>query len=216
MRDGDKLSLSARFILAVSGVDPLSSLADAAKSLNATLQDVGGDFEGVVSPFLNAFSGAAGFLEEIASDDRLQMALDANIDFSVQLDLSLSALNVESELKELSSSLTVLAEETFHASAGSVAVTVTPAILLNLHATNKETPFDVFGNLSKLTSFDFGGSFDSRVSVSVAGVPAEVMFQAVLDDLTNASSIEFDVFVNINLYPIKQGVSRNEVAATFS
>ena len=160
---------------------------------------VGGQFQDIVEPFAAGFSSAADFLDKIFFDGGIQLLLDATIDFSASLDLSTSSFNVSSELKELSSALYLRVEKEFTTSAGGLAVTISPLIELSLEANNTEVEFDVFadGGLSKLASFDFNGSFFARVAVSLEGVPAVVTIEAALDDLTNTSSLEFDVFVDM-------------------
>ena len=130
--------------------------------------------------------------------------MDAAIDLSVSLDLSLnSGFGASSNLTTLSSSLTVLIDETFSTSistsAGEIGVSVAPEVVLSLSAVNNQVPFDIFnsGGLSKLSSFDFTGAFFAQVAVEVDGVPAQVTFQTALDDLTNASSIQFGVFIDM-------------------
>lgn len=206
--DNGALSLVAQFVLNVQGVNPAKALQGAIVSLNSTLQSVGSDFEGVVSSFEDGFSEASKFLEQIATSEALTLELDALIDISVGLELSTSSFAISSWLRNLSSSLLVHVEKSFEIPVGSFDVEVSPAITLQLSAENTAVPFNPFNESFKLGReyFDFGGSFDSRVVVKVEGVPAAVTFEAVLPDITNASSLDFDVFVDIDLYPIREGM----------
>lgn len=199
------MSLMATFVVNVEGVNPLLALQNAADSLNATLQSVGSEFQDVVNApgFVDGFSNAADFLANITEANKVTLALDATIDVAVAIELSTSNFAVAAEVRALSSALSVRAEESFEANVGGFYVTVSPTIGLQLSANNTAVPFSLFGG-SGLTSFDFGGSLDSRVVVMVEGVPAAVTFEAALPDLTNASSLEFDVFVDIDLYPIRE------------
>lgn len=201
---GPPLSLAATFVVNVQGVNPVTALAGAIESLDATLQNAGSEFEAVVNTFQGGFDNANQFLAQIAASDGLTLALDAVIDLSVGVDLSTDGFAVSSELRNLSSAFLLQVEESFSIDVGEFEVEVSPAISLELHAENTAVPFNLFTDFSMLGNFDFGGSFDSRVVVTVEGVPAAVTFEAVLPDVTNASTLDFDVFVDIDLYPIRE------------
>jgi hypothetical protein len=202
--DGGALSIMATFVVNVKGVSPALALQNAADSLNATLQSVGLEFQGVANGFVDGFSNAADFLAQITETNRLTLALDAAIDVTVAIALSTSGFAVSSELRALSSALSVRVEESFETNVGGFAVAVAPAIELILTAENTAVPFDLFEG-SGLATFDFGGSLDCRVVVTVEGVPAAVTFEAAVPDITNATAtVDFDVFVDIDLYPIRE------------
>ena len=97
MGEGGVLSLSARFKLDVVGVDPLQVISDVSDALSTTLQDLGSDFEGVVVPFVSGFDSGADSLAKIG--EKVDLELDATVDFCVNIDLSLSEIVVESLLR---------------------------------------------------------------------------------------------------------------------
>lgn len=166
---GGTLSLSARFVLNVIGVDPLEVLSDVATALNDTLQSTSDDFGDMVSPFLGGFDTAADVLSDIADSDNIQLALDAKIDLTVDASLSLGSLNATSSLDELKTSIRAFATEDFGVDIGGLDFEISPSFLLFLEANNSAVPFDIFAQnaSSNLASFDFGGAFYSEVIIGV-------------------------------------------------
>lgn len=206
--DGGALTLVAAFMVNLEGVNPSKVLQSAAGTLNATLLSVGSEFESIINAngLASGFSKTVDILAKITEGDQLILALDALIDFSVGLELSTNEFSVSSEIRALSSAIKVRVEDRFDLDLEGLEVAVAPAIELDLSVENTAVPFDVFlGNgLANLNSFDFTGSLASRVVVTMEGVPAAVVFEAELPDITNASSVEFEVTLDIDLYPIRE------------
>ncbi len=78
---------------------------------------------------------------------------------------------------------------------------INPAIHLNLEAYTR-VPMDLTSNISVANDFDFAGTFDAKLNVGVAGIPAELYISASSDDITKVYSVEFDIGVDIDLRPL--------------
>ena len=189
----------------MKGVNPLQAIQDAANSLTQLLQSVGGDFDEIAGGFVDDLSSNE-FLDSIASSERLVLELDAAIDVSVfvEIDFNSPSVSVESELREFSTVLSVRVQDTFNVSVSEFNINVGAELQLLLSASNNAVPFDIFAEGSKLLDFGFGGSLDARAVVSVSDIPAAITLEASVPDLTNATSVDFGVFLDINLFPIRQ------------
>lgn len=156
--------------------------------------------------------------------------LNATIAIDASIALSSNSFDVTVDVTALSSSFTGRIDDRFVSEVAGYELTAEPTIKLSLQVDNTAVPFTL-GEPDTLTSWDFGGSLDTRVVVAVDGkcngnlptflvlsicdanscwcfvstvVPAAVTFEARLLDITNVSSVEYDVFVDINLRPINE------------
>lgn len=141
------------------------------------------------------------------------MELDAAIDFSVEASLANGAtFQVSSVIRELSSALKVTLgvndSLSINGSLNDLALVASPQLTLELSTANEATPFDVFGvdGISKLTDFTFAGSFYGTCLVSVGDLPVDIIFDVSAPDLTNASSVDFDLSIDLNLVPVKDDI----------
>ena len=66
-----------------------------------------------------------------------------------------------------------------------------------------------------MTSFDFGGTFDAKVGAGINEVPAEIYLTASSDDITKLTAFEFEIGVDIDLDPIKDGEYAYHVVYAF-
>jgi hypothetical protein len=197
------LVLKASFNLNVANVDPTGALADAAGALSDMLGDVSGGFEAVVGGFSSALDDAEEFLRKIADSDNVNLYLNATIDVSAAANLSFTSFSAKAEVRALSSSLLVDIDNVeVSAEIGSVTLTARPSLTLFLSAENNAVPFFLPGESSKLSSFEFDGSLETRLVTTVSVVPAVITIETSVPDFKNAS-LKFGVFVDIDLRPIK-------------
>jgi hypothetical protein len=143
------------------------------------------------------------------------MSLNANINVEVRLDLSLEKVQMTSSVKELSSSFVASISDSYDISIQDLSFHVTPRVELHLQTKNTATPFDLLQNPSALNEFSFGGSFVGLVVVGMEGVPVEISLRALSQDITNTSSLQFDLSLDIDLVPIKDG-EYNHPSVNFS
>ena len=212
--NGGDLILKASFQLNVNGVNPISVASDAADRIGAALSDASGPFAGIIQNIGSGLDDASEFLNDIANITYLTVKLDAAVDFNVEASLAKGTkLNVTSVLQELSSALMVTlgvdAPLNIRESLpGGFDLVASPKLALELSTTNKATPFDVFegGALAKLADFSFTGSFAGTCLVSVSDIPVEIIFDVSVPDLTNASSVDFDLSIDVNLVPVKDEI----------
>lgn len=191
----------------VMNVDPLQTLSSISSSVENALSSFGSEFESITGSFGSGFNSAAELFQRISSSDAINLSLDASIDFEVLMNLSLESVQVSALVHELSASFTAAISNEFSTSFDPLNLHITPSIVLELEARNAAaSPFDVIANPGQLGNFIFGGSFMGQVSVQVEGVPAEVTLAAVLPDITNASTIDFDLKLDISLTPIQDKV----------
>ena len=110
-----------------------------------------------------------------------------------------------------------LIADDFNIAVGEFALGISPSIEIFLEASNTAVPFNVFNdtNFTNLASFDFGGTFDAKVGVGIDKVPAEIYFTASSDDITNLTAFNFEIGVDIDLDPIKDGEYAYHVVYTF-
>ena len=201
-----KLSLGARFTLDVVGVNPVQTLSGISSTLSSSLSDLDIVFEGLTGAFGSSFNQASQLLSDIAKSDKIQLALNATIDFKVDIDLSLTSFELTSRLSKLETSFRAIIADDFDLTIAPFSLSVSPNVNLFLRAKNTAIPFDVFNTIGgELASFDFDGTFDSMVLVSVDDVPAQVYVSASSDDITSLSSLEFELGIDISLEPIKDG-----------
>ena len=160
-------------------------------ALNRTLQDLGEDFQGLTDSLSSGFDQASEVLDGISN--KTQLSLDAAIDLNVGLNMSVDSFNIEVRLDELTGSFTAAVADDFRITTGPLSVAISPSLEVYLEAINTAVPFDLVSNSSELATFDFRGTFDASVNVGVEGVPAEILFIASSDDITNASSIDFEI-----------------------
>ncbi len=83
-------------------------------------------------------------------------------------------------------------------------LSIDPSISLYLESNNTRLPIDLTDKLSDITEFDFAGTFKAEVDISVEGIPVELYISASSDDITTASSIDFDISLDLDLRPIKE------------
>ena len=183
--------IDGQFVLNIAGVDPIDTLSDVASSINETLQGFEGDVSGLIGPFGSGFGSVAEMLGKIANVEQLQLSLDAALDLSVSLNLSLAQPEIATELKTLYASfLAVFAEpDGFDIDVASTSISVVPYLELFLEANNTETPFDVVSETSKLANFSFDGTFDALIAVGIDGVPAQVVLRASSEELVSDSAL---------------------------
>lgn len=80
---------------------------------------------------------------------------------------------------------------------------INPSIYLSLDAENTRVPIDLKNNVSDIAVFDFAGTFRAGVNVGVEGIPVELYISASSDDIVRESSIDFEIGVDIDLYPLR-------------
>lgn len=204
--DGGTLVIVASFTLQAIGVNPAQTLADISTSLSSTLSNYSGNFEAIASSFGSAFTSASELFERIAQSDKIRLALNANIDVDARLEMSFDSFQLSTSINELSASFTGSIWDEFDVSIGGVSINVTPFIQLYLEVENTAVPFDVVQNHSALSEFSFGGNFFGLVVVSVPGIPAAISLRALSQDITNTSSLEFELRLDIDLVPIKDSM----------
>ena len=188
--------------LGVVGVDPAPALSDISQALASTLDGYSGQFKAMVSAIGSPFDSASELLTGIADSEKIKLSLDAFIDFSVGVDLSLGAFEITSSLDKFKTSLTAVIADVFSIPLGSsptLSLGISPSLTLSLEANNIAVPFDVFRDnpLEKLSKFTYDGQIESFISVGVEGVPAEVTLRASSNNLISLDNIEFDVGLDI-------------------
>ena len=187
IKDGPGIVLEARFVLDVVGVNPLETMSDVASSLNTILQDSGGTFGDIASSFGSSLGSVSNLFDSITDSDKIDLSLDAILDASASLDLSLSNFDLDIQLNQFEASFSALIADDFSIDIGGYFLGISPSIELNIEAINTATPF-LFNssNLSNLTAFDFSGDIDALVAVGVEGVPAEITLRASSDELVSS------------------------------
>ena len=178
--------MDARFVLNVQGVDPIETLSDIASSLNNTLQESGGELKSIVSSFGSSLGSVSDIFDAISKN--VDLSLDALLDVSVGVDLSLDNFDLDVQVNELEASLSALIDKDFGIQIEDYFIGIRPILALNIEAKNTATPFSLTSsNVTKnLTQFEFAGDLDAVVSVGVDGVPAEVSLRASSDDLVSS------------------------------
>ena len=200
MLDSGTLSLGARFTMHVMGVNPAATLSALSSNLGSVLSDNSVVFRSLIAPFGSGFNDAAQLLTDIASSNQITLELDAIIDFKVNIDLSLNSVVVTSSLDELKMEVRAFIEDSFSLEIGPFPrININPSVEVALAANNMATPFDVFnGGANQLTSFNFTGTFDSFLLVTMNDVPAQVIsVSASSDDVTKLSSFDFELGIDI-------------------
>ena len=170
-----KLVVDASFAMNVVGVNPLNALADVAGTLSNILEDQSSNIGDVAEQLGSSLDSAATFFQDLAGSDKITLQLNATIDLSVNIGLSLDSFAISSSLNELKSSIVATFEDDYSTEISGVNVAVAPSILLYLEAYNTAvidardagTTVDVFQTPSALTQFGFGGLFDARVTVGI-------------------------------------------------
>ena len=197
------LVIVADFKLHALGVNPAQTLSDVSSALSQCLSATSGKFEEIASSFGSMFDSASEFLAGIAQSEKIQLSLNARIDFEVRLDLSVETVQLTSSINELNASFIALISDSYGVSIQDFNIDVTPSLQLRLQTENTATPFDLLQNPSALRELSFGGDFMGLVVVSIPKVPAEISLRALSQDITKASSLEFDLSLDIDLVPIK-------------
>lgn len=90
----------------------------------------------------------------------------------------------------------------FSTQLGDKTLSFDPSIVLRLEAENTRTPIDLKENLSDITAFNFSGTFHAAVYIGVEDIPVGLYISASADDITTASSVDFEVAVDIDLLPL--------------
>lgn len=197
--------LVAGFKLHAHGVNPAHTLSDISGALSRCLSGTSGKFEDIAKSFGNVFNSASDLLGDVAQSEKIHLSLNANIDIEVRLDLSLAEVQLTSTIKELSASFVASISDSYDISIEDFSFHVEPHVELHLQTENTATPFDLFQNPSDLTELSFGGYFSGLVLVGMEGVPVEISVRALSQDITNTSSLEFDLSLDLDLVPIKDG-----------
>ena len=190
--------LDARFVVNVVNVDPLETLSDIASSLNNTLQESGGEFEGIAESFGSALGSVSEIFEKIS--DNVNLSLDALLDVSVGVDLSLENFDFDVQVNELAAAFSAAIDSDFSIEIPGIGdekyfIGIRPSLELNLEAINTATPFSLVGSnaTQNLAQFDFAGDLDAVISVGVDGVPAEISLRASSDDLVSSFILPWEV-----------------------
>lgn len=206
--DNGELTIYVGFKLEAKNVDPLQTLQDVSSALNNSLSGFGSEFESITGSFGSGFSSAAELFDNITQSDKINLSMDANIDFAVSINLSLQSVQISALIHELSASFVAAISNDFRLPIDPFVLLISPNIVLQLEAENTaELPFDVFDSPGQLRNFSYGGSFMGEIAVQVVDdMPAEVTLTAMLPDITNAPTIDFDVKLNIDLRPIKSQI----------
>jgi hypothetical protein len=201
--NGGALVIIASFTLQAIGVNPAQTLADISTSLSTTLSNSSGDFESIASSFGSAFDSAAELFAEIAQSDKIHLSLNANINVDARLELSFDSFQLSTSVNKLDASFTGSISDEFVLSIGNVSINVTPFVQLYLEVKNTAVPFDVVQNPSALSELSFGGNFIGLVVVRIPELPFAISLRALSQDITNTSSLEFELRLDIDLVPIK-------------
>lgn len=182
--------LDASFVVNVVNVNPLETLSDIASSLNNTLQESGEEFKGIASSFGSALGSVSDIFDAISKN--VDLSLDALLDVSVAVDLSLDNFDFDVQVNELAAAFSATIDSDFSIEIPGTGVEkyfigIRPSLELNLEAINTATPFSLLGSnaTQSLTQFDFAGNLDAVVTVGVDGVPAEISLRAFSDDLVS-------------------------------
>ena len=73
------LVIDVTFELHAAGVNPLQTLGDISSSLSGLLSESGDQFGSIASTFGSTFDSAAELFNDIASDDRITLLLNADL-----------------------------------------------------------------------------------------------------------------------------------------
>ena len=193
------------FKLNAVGVNPANTLSDISTSLSGLLAKSGDQFESIASEFGSSFDSAAELFSSIAEDDRIILALNANLHAEVSLELSFSSLSFSTKINQLDMALLANITDTFDVTIGDFGdLHVNPSFQLRLQINNTATPFDVVQNPSALKEFWYMGDFDGIVNIAMDNIPAEISLRAYSPYLTRVDSLEFEVTLDINLLPIQE------------
>jgi hypothetical protein len=197
------LVIDADFAINAQGVNPLQILGEVSSSIGGLLVGSGGKFNSIVSSFGSAFNSATQLFNSIATDERIALSLDANLNAKVRLELSFNDITFRTINNDLSMSLLARIKDTFDVNIGSFGeLHIIPSIQLQLQAENTATPFDMIQNPSALAEFSFDGEFEGIVTVNVDNIPMAISLIAQSTDLTSAAALEFEARLDIDLVPI--------------
>ena len=79
---------------------------------------------------------------------------------------------------------------------------INPSIQLYLEASNTRVPIDLISHTSNIKEIDFAGTFDAKLNVGEEDIPLELYIAASSNVITTLSSIDFDIGVDIDLFPL--------------
>jgi hypothetical protein len=193
------LVIDADFAINAQGVNPLQILGEVSSSIGGLLVGSGGKFNSIVSSFGSAFNSATQLFNSIATDERIALSLDANLNAKVRLELSFNDITFRTINNDLSMSLLARIKDTFDVNIGSFGeLHIIPSIQLQLQAENTATPFDMIQNPSALAECEFEGI----VTVNVDNIPMAISLIAHSTDLPNAAALDFEARLDIDLVPI--------------
>ena len=205
-----QILVEARFILDVIDVDPIQTLSDVASSLNEMLQNTDGPLGDIVSSFGSSLGSVSEVFDEVTNSSNVKLALDALLDVSVRIDLSLDNFDFDVQVNELAAGLNANIGGNFSFDVGDYFVGIRSSLEMNLEAVNTATPFLLnVSDFGDFTQFDYTGDFDSLVSVGVQGIPAEISLRASSDELVSKRVTLFhycifSVIMFLTIYPHKQ------------
>lgn len=180
-------------------------MSDVSGALSQCLSNASGTFEDIATSFGSMFNSASVLLADIAQSEKIHLSLNANIDVEVRLDLSLEAVQLTSSIKELSTSLIASISDSYAISIEDLNFHVAPNLQLRLQIENTATPFNVLQKPSLLSELSFGGDFMGLVVVGIEGVPVEISLRALNLDITKTNTLEFELSLDIDLVPLKDG-----------
>lgn len=211
--DSGPLGLTVQFTLDAVGVNPIQTLKDIASRLSNELLSLSNDFEGLTSSLQSNFSNSSTLLSNIANSDRIQLLLDANIDLTVSM--SLPSFHVDATLTAFDALLRAVIGKVFIVIVASIILVshsrflpphflffINPDIHLYLMASNTRIPIDLISNIGDAKSLDFAGTFNAKLNVGTEDFPLELYASASSEDITNASSLDFVIGLDMDLCPL--------------
>ena len=136
-----QILVEARFILDVIDVDPIQTLSDVASSLNKTLQNTDGPLGDIIKDFGSSLGSVSKVFDEVTNSSNVKLALDALLDVSVRIDLSLDNFDFDVQVNELAAGLNANIGGNFSFDVGDYFVGIRSSLEMNLEAVNTATPF---------------------------------------------------------------------------
>lgn len=200
------LMIDARFILNAERVNPLPTLSDISSTLSHLLTASGEQFESVASSFGTVFESSTELFHNIAGLDKFTLLLNAKLDVAARLELSNEGVSFLTILKEAKTSLIAEMIDPFDVSiVGFGDIHINPSVQLRLQVENTATPFDMIENPSALGQISKIGYFQVVINAGMVSVPTEISLRAYSPYLHQASSLELQVRLDIDLVPIQDG-----------
>lgn len=223
------LLIGATFRVHAKNVDAASTISsDVLFLIHGLLIEAGYQFESIVSSFGTAFDSSAELFSSIATEDRITLLLDANlnaearlvlkyVDPNVLISTNVNAIQLFTTIKEMNMALVGEISDAFDITIDAYGdLHVTPSVHIGLKVENTATPFDVHQNPSSIQKYRVSGEFEGLINVAGDNFPAGVALQAYSPNLPNEDSLEFVVGLDIDLVPITESECISYIAFSLS